>query len=88
VKSPGKLVLDPDELKEAFFAGEPDQDIEIARRVGGSPRIGAEDRDPLGIVSGEYRDDSPRAALVSVRPGILPACIYTGWYDAHPVSVF
>lgn len=53
-ESPGEFVLDPDKRKEAFFAGESDQDIDIARRIGGSPRIGAEDRDPLGIVSGEY----------------------------------
>ena len=54
---PGKLILDPHERKEAFFTGKPDQDIDVARRAGGSPCIGAEDRDPRGIMSGEYRND-------------------------------
>jgi len=44
-------------LKEAFGAGEPNQNIDIARRAGFSPRVGAEDRDPLGTVPAEYRDD-------------------------------
>jgi hypothetical protein len=36
--------------KKAFFAGEPDQDIDIARRADISPSIRAKDRDPFGIV--------------------------------------
>jgi len=57
VESPGKLVLDPNKLKEAFGSGEPDQNVDVTRWAGGSSRVGAEDSDPLGIVPGEYRDD-------------------------------
>lgn len=45
------------EAERGFLAGEPGRDIDIARRVGGTPRIGAEDRDSFGIVLGEYPDD-------------------------------
>jgi len=57
MESPNKLVLDLDKLKEAFGSGKPDQDVDVTCRAGGSSRIGAEDSDPLGIISSEYRND-------------------------------
>jgi len=56
-ESPLEFVLEPHKLEEAFGAGKPDQDVDIARRIGFPPCIRAEDRDPVGTVPGEYCDD-------------------------------
>ncbi|MDK2974864.1 MAG: hypothetical protein PWP08_1235 [Methanofollis sp.] len=45
-----EVVLDPNDLEEAFWTGESDQNIDIALCTGIPPRTGAEYCDPPGIV--------------------------------------
>lgn len=56
-ESTPEFILDSNKLEETFFAGEPDQYVDITCCAGISPGIGAEDRNPVGTVPGEYTND-------------------------------